>query len=60
MYIFTHIPVGNGDCLSTWANHMNTIIDRFSGTILGQFYGHTHEDHFYVSRSISTGEPVSV
>ena len=45
----------SGDCLSAWAAHVNAVFDRFSGTILAQFYGHTHKDQFHISRGVLTG-----
>lgn len=46
MYIIGHIPPNNN--MNKWTLRYNSIIDRFSYTIRGQFYGHTHNDHIGV------------
>lgn len=44
VYIIGHIPPkGN---LNDWAIRFNALVDRYSYNIRGQFYGHTHSDHF--------------
>jgi sphingomyelin phosphodiesterase len=50
VYIIGHIPPNNN--MNTWALRYNAIIDRFSYTIRGQFYGHTHNDHIGAHYSI--------
>lgn len=45
-YIIGHIPVG--DQLYGWGKRYNLVVERFSHIIRGQFYGHTHHDHFEV------------
>eukprot|EP01135_Chromosphaera_perkinsii_P003248 Nk52_evm23s239 gene=Nk52_evmTU23s239 len=48
VYISAHVPPGNGDMDAVWSKNFATVVDRFADTILGQFYGHTHSDSFYV------------
>ncbi len=36
------------------------LIDRYSGIIRGQFFGHMHNDYFYVTRSQVDNSPVAV
>ncbi len=43
MYIIGHIPPNSN--MNSWALRYNAIVERFSYTIRGQFYGHTHNDH---------------
>mmetsp|Transcript_9201 Transcript_9201/g.9161 ORF Transcript_9201/g.9161 Transcript_9201/m.9161 type:complete len:420 (+) Transcript_9201:430-1689(+) len=60
VYFYAHIPIASGDCLYAWAAHVNTLIDRYSNIIAGQFYGHTHNDEWHINRGIKTNEPLSV
>lgn len=48
VHILSHIPPGCSDCLRTWSTNFNKIINRFEGTVLAQFYGHTHRDEFEI------------
>lgn len=41
--VITHIPPGNG-CTRSWTHNYYRILDRFSSSIVGQYYGHTHKD----------------
>ncbi|EGR31549.1 ser thr protein phosphatase family protein, putative [Ichthyophthirius multifiliis] len=43
--IFGHIPIGDNTCSSQWALRYQVLIDRFEYIIIGQFFGHTHNDH---------------
>lgn len=43
VYIIGHIPPK--EALNDWSMRFNALVDRFSYTIRGQFYGHTHRDH---------------
>lgn len=43
MHIIGHIPPK--DALNDWSMRFNALTDRYSYTIRGQFYGHTHSDH---------------
>jgi sphingomyelin phosphodiesterase len=57
VYIIGHIPPGNQFCFSQWAERYTALVDRFSHVIRGQFFGHTHQDHFesmhsYVDNSL--------
>uniref|UniRef100_A0A7E4V112 Sphingomyelin phosphodiesterase n=1 Tax=Panagrellus redivivus TaxID=6233 RepID=A0A7E4V112_PANRE len=48
VHIISHIPTGDAYCLQAWANNYYKLVNRFEGTIMAQFYGHTHFDHFYM------------
>jgi sphingomyelin phosphodiesterase len=52
VYIISHIPPGQTDCLEDWVERYNVLIDRFSHIIRGQFFGHTHSDHFELFRDV--------
>ncbi|XP_059469122.1 sphingomyelin phosphodiesterase-like [Neocloeon triangulifer] len=47
VHILSHIP-GNSDCISVWGNQYRKIVDRFENTLVGQFHGHTHNDHYLI------------
>jgi len=36
------------DCWWIWNKHFNAVVDRYQNIIVGQFYGHTHNDDFKV------------
>jgi sphingomyelin phosphodiesterase len=48
VFIIGHIPPGDSTYLSECSKRYNAIVDRFSNTIRGQFYGHTHYDEFRI------------
>ncbi|KAL0267657.1 UNVERIFIED_CONTAM: hypothetical protein PYX00_009860 [Menopon gallinae] len=48
VHIIGHIPPGHTDCLKTWQTNYYDIVERFSKTIAGQFFGHTHNDEFEI------------
>eukprot|EP01113_Clastostelium_recurvatum_P017164 TRINITY_DN2008_c0_g1_i10.p1 TRINITY_DN2008_c0_g1~~TRINITY_DN2008_c0_g1_i10.p1 ORF type:complete len:465 (+),score=115.77 TRINITY_DN2008_c0_g1_i10:66-1397(+) len=48
VFILGHIPPGNTDCLQDWSNLFHQIVNRYEDIIMGQFYGHTHDDSFEV------------
>ncbi|CAG9327656.1 unnamed protein product [Blepharisma stoltei] len=60
VYLFSHIPIESGDCLDDWAAHVNALVDRYSNTIAGQFYGHTHKDQWSITRGVKSLTPLSV
>lgn len=51
VYIIGHMPMGSSDALPDQANYFDQIVKRYSTTIRGLFFGHTHDDHFEVSYS---------
>lgn len=64
--IIAHIPpgmkikAGPPNCTPAYSKLFSDIIVRFSSIIIGQVYGHTHEDSFLVYRDNSTSRnPVS-
>ncbi|XP_076130134.1 sphingomyelin phosphodiesterase [Alosa pseudoharengus] len=44
VHIIGHIPPGL--CLASWSWNYYHIVNRYEGTITGQFFGHTHIDEF--------------
>lgn len=58
--IIAHIPpgmelkAGPPNCLPEYSSEYATIISNFSDIIIGQLYGHTHEDNFLVFRDSET------
>ncbi|OAR03115.1 hypothetical protein LLEC1_05371 [Akanthomyces lecanii] len=51
VYIIGHMPMGTSDALTDYANYFDQVVQRYSTTIRGLFFGHTHDDHFEVSYS---------
>lgn len=51
VYIIGHMPMGSSDALADQANYFDQIVQRYSTTIRGLFFGHTHDDHFEISYS---------
>ncbi|CAJ0567581.1 unnamed protein product, partial [Mesorhabditis spiculigera] len=62
VHLISHIPTGSGYCLRGWAHNFYDLVNRFENTIAGQFYGHTHQDHFqvYFDRGDPTGRVTHV
>jgi sphingomyelin phosphodiesterase len=58
VYIIGHIPPANSFCLSEWAQRYTVLIERFENTVKGQFFGHTHQDHYESVRSLVDGHTV--
>ncbi|XP_074007126.1 sphingomyelin phosphodiesterase [Numenius arquata] len=59
VHIIGHIPPGH--CLRSWSWNYYRIVNRFEGTIAGQFFGHTHLDEFELFYDEETlSRPVSV
>lgn len=46
VHIIGHIPPGADDCMKVWSKNYNRILRRYSKTITGQFFGHTHTNEF--------------
>ena len=53
------MPPGYLFCHSNWAKRFKVLVDRYSHIIRGQFYGHTHQDHFEVMTSFIDEKPIS-
>lgn len=49
VWIIGHMPMGLSDALHDPSNYFNQIVARYSTTIAGMFYGHTHLDQFEIS-----------
>ncbi|KAF4522137.1 hypothetical protein B566_EDAN012599 [Ephemera danica] len=47
-HILGHHPSGHSNCFHMWSTQYRRIIDRFENTVMAQFHGHTHNDHFAV------------
>jgi len=59
--VLGHIPHGGHFSESNWARRYEVIANRFRNTIVGQFFGHTHNDEFEVIPSIVPGfDPAGV
>jgi sphingomyelin phosphodiesterase len=50
-YIIGHMPMGHSDAFQDGSNGFDQIVHRFSNTIAGMFFGHTHKDEFQISYS---------
>merc|ERR1712080_272773 len=48
VHILSHVPAGVSECLGGWGREYAKIISRFENTVVAQFHGHTHNDHFQV------------
>jgi len=59
--IIGHIPPGGRFGESDWAMRYQVIINRFQNIIVGQMFGHTHQDEFELVPSLVEGlNPASV
>lgn len=54
VYIASHIPPQNWACMIHYAKTFEYIVDRYENTIANQFYGHTHQDEFFVQYDVAT------
>ncbi len=45
-----HIP--NNSCLRAWGSRFQALLDRFQHIIRFGLYGHSHDEKFYLSRSV--------
>ncbi|KAI0291225.1 acid sphingomyelinase [Multifurca ochricompacta] len=50
-WVIGHIPPGVSDFDHDSSNYYNQIVQRYKGTIAGQFFGHTHKDEFQIAYS---------
>lgn len=50
-YIIGHMAPGDHDAFHDQSNYLDQVINRYSDTIAGMFFGHTHLDEFQVSYS---------
>ena len=48
VHIVGHVPVDNRECTQAYVHNYLSIVERFSDTIVAQFFGHTHSDEFRV------------
>ncbi len=53
-YIVGHIPPGDGYSLDPFNKRYNALIDRYTNTIRGQFFAHTHNDEFKMTQSYAS------
>ncbi|KAF2092753.1 sphingomyelin phosphodiesterase [Rhizodiscina lignyota] len=49
VYIIGHVPMGRVDALWDYSEYFDQIIQRYEGTIAGQFFGHTHHDQWEIA-----------
>ncbi|XP_037078854.1 sphingomyelin phosphodiesterase-like [Pollicipes pollicipes] len=57
VHILGHIPPGHTDCLAVWSKNYYRIVDRYSGTVAAQFFGHTHFDEYSLIYPEVPGDP---
>uniref|UniRef100_A0A1I7XUQ1 Saposin B-type domain-containing protein n=1 Tax=Heterorhabditis bacteriophora TaxID=37862 RepID=A0A1I7XUQ1_HETBA len=63
VHILAHIPGGDGEALEGWAINYYKVVNRFQNIIVGQFFGHTHSEEFYITYDDpedSSSRPTSV
>lgn len=51
VFIFGHIAAGDHFISSLWSEHYRVLVNRYKNIIMGQFFGHTHYDHFQLIKS---------
>ncbi|KAF3924546.1 Endopolyphosphatase [Orbilia brochopaga] len=49
VYIIGHMPPGIVDALPDYSNYFNQVVTRYSSTIKGMFWGHTHAAEFEIT-----------
>jgi len=54
VYVIGHIPPGSSGCYSAYGQRYYNIINQYNNTVIGQFFGHSHEDYFEVFRDVET------
>ena len=60
IYLLGHISLSQGSCSKTYSLIFRTILNKYKNKILGQFYGHTHQDQFVVNTNpLNTSEIAS-
>lgn len=49
-YLKAHIigHINPSGCMSSWSHNYYRIVNRYESTIVGQFFGHTHNDEFEI------------
>lgn len=63
VWLMGHMPLGSSDAFHDQSYYFDTIIQRFSSTIVAVFYGHTHKDEFeiaYTDYSVSSAETATM
>uniref|UniRef100_A0A914E8U7 Sphingomyelin phosphodiesterase n=1 Tax=Acrobeloides nanus TaxID=290746 RepID=A0A914E8U7_9BILA len=61
--IVAHIPGSDGEAYEGWAINYYNAVNRFEDTIVGQFFGHTHSEQYYMTYADPedhTSRPTSV
>lgn len=59
VWLMGHVAPSDSDCVVPWSNLFDGIVNRYASTIVGQFYGHSHNDKFAVHYD-SDGNPSNV
>eukprot|EP01088_Endostelium_zonatum_P022258 TRINITY_DN93_c0_g1_i1.p1 TRINITY_DN93_c0_g1~~TRINITY_DN93_c0_g1_i1.p1 ORF type:complete len:621 (-),score=100.37 TRINITY_DN93_c0_g1_i1:43-1905(-) len=64
VYVLGHIPLRDSGCLYNYSSRIGDLIREYSsnGVIKGSFFGHTHDDDFYLFKqgSWNGSKPISV
>eukprot|EP01104_Vermistella_antarctica_P019293 TRINITY_DN7499_c0_g1_i1.p1 TRINITY_DN7499_c0_g1~~TRINITY_DN7499_c0_g1_i1.p1 ORF type:complete len:633 (-),score=129.19 TRINITY_DN7499_c0_g1_i1:12-1910(-) len=55
VYIIGHIPPADSTCLYKYANQYRKIAIKYANIIVGQFFGHTHDEEFHILFSEGDG-----
>ncbi|KJH44237.1 hypothetical protein DICVIV_09748 [Dictyocaulus viviparus] len=63
VHILSHIPGADSEALEGWAINYYRVINRFENVVVGQFFGHSHSEEFYITYEdpqSSSSRPTSV
>lgn len=55
VWIVAHVPAGNS-VFEPFNVYFSEVMHKYSDIIAASFYGHTHQNHFYVVRDLTTEE----
>ncbi|KAH7318455.1 Metallo-dependent phosphatase-like protein [Stachybotrys elegans] len=51
VYLIGHMSIGDKNTFHDASNYLDQIVNRYSATIAGMFFGHTHRDEFQITYS---------
>lgn len=54
VWVIGHIPFNSGGCLDSYQTPLWKIVDTYSDVIAQLFFGHTHDDSFFVMKDFAT------
>ena len=60
VYFIGHIATCLGSCLDAWSKHYMTLVERYAHIVVGQFFGHTHDDVTCVTRALDSDIPIGM